>query len=168
MVAAITTDDAPVVLVNGDTFYEHFGKHAPGLQKTKFKAVLTATAAAALSYAKHGFDTVLEFVVAPRFFSKLESMARTRGVTVCLIVLLPSKEQCASRAAARKEFAIADYSQFDEFYAKYGDAPAANVLRVQADWDVDAIVAKVRDGLGRGDYVLHKLAAEAVEPEDNL
>jgi len=154
LVAATTSAEAPVLLVHGDSFWGHFGDHAHGNMKVKFRAVMMACSAAAMSYAMAGFDTVLDFVVSPLFFTTLASMARKRSVAVSVVLLLPPKELCAARAAAREEFAIDDYSGWEDFYNKFAAAPTAHILRVTADMDADSIVARVREGLARGDFEL--------------
>jgi len=148
----------PIVLVEGDGFWKHWvlpeASERPNAEdrQKRFKAVVLAATAAALAYAACGFDAVLDFSIPPGYLPTLVKMAASRSVALSYVVLLPAKQLCAARAAARSEGKIEDYSSLDTFYDRFAEAPAANIVVVEPDVTVDAMLVKLRKGLLEGAF----------------
>ena len=106
-------------LVEGDTFWKHFSTSCTAPIGVRFKALVTAAIAAAMSYAMHGIDTILDFSVPPWMMDSATKMAKARGVKLAYIILLPNKIVCASRVAARQGLAVEDYSKWAEFHDEF-------------------------------------------------
>lgn len=112
----IACSPGPIACIEGDTFWSFIAKGAPShrLEK-KFKMTMTAMTAAAVPYALYGYEVILDFSIPPWFLDTALRIAGTRDVPLDYVVLCPSEEVCAARAAARNEGAIPDYRPIMSF-----------------------------------------------------
>ncbi|HEY6333948.1 MAG TPA: hypothetical protein VI756_31820 [Blastocatellia bacterium] len=104
----------PTAYIEGDVFWSFFVKEKPVPRNEGFRLIMRAMTASAIAYARDGYETVLDFSMPPGFLGR--AFHRFGSIPVHYIVLRPSKETCASRAAARPLGKIQDYSEYNFFY----------------------------------------------------
>ena len=152
-----------VAYVEGDTFWAHLPGgtgtlDAPLPPPTRFRAVMTAMAAAALSYALFDVDVVLDFSVPPWFLDKVRDMAAKRGVPLAFVVLLPPKAACAARVSARAKGAVADYdAHFGSLYADFASPDPLvpqHVVPLDSAISASDVAAALAERLARGEFVV--------------
>lgn len=138
--------------IEGDTFWNIIVR--PMASQLPFKALamtMRAMISAARQYDRDGYDVIVDFTVPASY---LDAVGRLlRGATFNYVVLRPSLETCAARAAARKRGKIADYGRYRDFYFDFetekrltidnellGPAEAAKVIRAGLSSGTFAIV----------------------------
>jgi hypothetical protein len=83
---------------------------------------MASMTAAALPYALSGYDVILDFSIPPWFLPTAFKMTNRREVPLDYVVLMPGESECASRAAARTEGQITDYSRYHDLYLSFNEA----------------------------------------------
>lgn len=63
-----------------------------------------------------------DFSIPPWFLQTARKIVEKRNIPLEYVVLRPSKEICAQRAASRTEGTIADYSSYYDFYSDFDEA----------------------------------------------
>jgi hypothetical protein len=111
---------------------------------------MRAMLSAATAYAAGGYDVLLDFSIPPGFLDTARKVAMFKDVHLDYIVLRPSKEICASRAASRAEGTITDYARYADLYDLFAEADANSICDDLGD--PAAIAARVRDGVASGMY----------------
>ena len=139
----------PTAYIEGDVFWSFFvkGKEAP--RNEAFRLIMRAMTASAISYARDGYETVLDFSMTPGFLEK--AFHRFGSIPVHYIVLRPSLEVCATRAAARPSGKIKDYTQYSDFYQMF--SVPEKYLVDDGTCDAVTIAARVREGIDRGRFL---------------
>ena len=144
----------PTVLIEGDKFWTFFvkGPSDPGKPKI-FRTLLWSVIAAAMPCARAGYETIIDFSIPYWFIDPLRK--RFPDVDYDYVVIRPSLDVCAARAAGRSEGAVADYSVYHDFYADF-DVPKPNLV---ADDTADpaTLAALIREGLADGRFRLPPL-----------
>ena len=147
----VATSPGPTVCIEGDKFWSFFAKGSPDFGRKKiFRTMLWAMAAAAMPCAKAGCETIVDFSIPLWFIDPLR--AKFPEMNFDDVVIRPSQAVCAGRAATRSEGAIADYTQYSEFYADF-DAPKANLVCDDTS-DPATLAARIREGLADGKFRL--------------
>lgn len=147
----------PTAYIEGDSFWAHFQASSPLPPPVRFKALMTAALAAALSYALHDADVLLDFSVPPHFLETALRMAKTRGVPLAFVVLLPSAATCEARTAERPDgkVPVGEYAvRFGALRDAFDATPSRHVVGTRDGETAEAVAVAVRAGLERGDFGL--------------
>jgi chloramphenicol 3-O-phosphotransferase len=146
----VAASNGPVVCIEGDVFWS-FIRHFESVPRRKyFATTVWAMTAAALPYARAGYETIVDFTIPLWLADRLR--AKFSDIEFDLVVLRPALEVCAARAAGRAEGRIEDYTSYHDFYAEF-DAPKPNVVADNAA-DAVALAALIREGLSEGRFRL--------------
>lgn len=133
----------PVSYIEGDTFWSFIVKSKSLDRRENFRIILRSMTAAALPFARSGYDVLVDFSIPPEFLKTARVILKE--VPLDYILLRPSQAVCEARAAGRKQGAIVDYAPYRDFYSMFeyadrhiiqdGEASAADVAK------------RVKDGL---------------------
>jgi len=149
--AALTP--GPTVRIEGDDFWFFIVRSGPANTRYRgFQMVMRAMTAAAVEYARDGYEVILDFSIPPWFVDKLKPLADRAGVTLSFVVVRPSLAVCEARAAARPEGTIADYGPYRELYNDF-DAFAADTLSDDAA-DAATMARRIRAGVDAGAFLV--------------
>jgi chloramphenicol 3-O-phosphotransferase len=149
----IALSPAPVAYIEGDTFWGFIAKKAPGRGiHYDFKMIMSAMTAAAVPYALHGYEVIVDFSIPPWFLDNARRIAKRRDVPLDFVVLRPSESVCAARAAHRGEGAIPEYAPYHELYTSFDEAERYTIKDDSSDAAV--VAARIREGLEAGQFRL--------------
>ena len=138
--------EAPAAWVEGDRFWSFLVKPAPE-RRANFQTIMRAMFRASAAIAAEGYQVILDFSMPPAFLQR--AAARVAETPIHFVVLRPSLEICAARAAGRAEGAIADYGPYGgDFYAMF-DAPERHIIRNDETPAAD-VARTIAEGLGGG------------------
>jgi predicted kinase len=85
-------------------------------------AIMQIVAAAAAGYANAGYFTIVDGIIAPRwFFRPLRDALRTVGLTVAYAVLRAPLAVCAARAASRDASRLTDHAVLEHLWNEFVD-----------------------------------------------
>ncbi len=141
---------APVSYIEGDTFWSFVAKaHSPDRREV-FRVIMRAMTAAAVPFARSGYEVILDFSIPPQFLETARKILKE--VPLNYIVLRPSLAICETRAAARSEGRIANYESHREFYALFEDASRYVVCDDEAD--ACSLAQRIRQGLSEGSFAV--------------
>jgi|ERR1700733_4911561 predicted kinase len=141
---------APVASIEGDRFWFFIAKGGGQPRKKNFKMVMTAMMASALPYALYGYEVIVDFSIPPWFLKTAVKIAKSKEVPLDYVVLRPSEEVCAQRAAARAEGTIADYGPYRDLYASFDEAER---FTIRDDFgEARPVAARIREGLDAGKF----------------
>ena len=142
---------APVSYIEGDEFWSFVPKPHSRDRREVFRIIMRSMTAAALPFARSGYQVILDFSVPPQF---LETMGKIlKDVPLHYIVLRPSLAVCEARAAQRSEGRIRDYTSYREFYALFDDCPQYLVSDDQAD--ASSLAKNIVEDLLAGRFAVH-------------
>jgi hypothetical protein len=149
----IKSSTEPFVYIEGDKFWLFFvkGFENRGLV-SNFKTVMSSIIAAAVPYAYSGYEVIVDFSIPPWFLGTAKKIVSVRNVPLNYVVVRPTEEVCAMRAAGRKEGAIADYSRYHELYLSFDEA--ANYTIRNDSSSPEEIAQKIRKGLIEGKFLV--------------
>jgi len=139
--ALADTAPPPAAFVEGDDFWFMLVK-PDRPRHANFPIVMRAMFRAAAAMAAGGYEAILDFSMPPAF---LKAAAVRVDDPVHLVVLKPTLEVCAARAANRAEGVIADYAPYRELYEMF-DAEARHVIQ-NDDAPAADVAAAIREGL---------------------
>ncbi|MGE3142692.1 MAG: AAA family ATPase [Hyphomonadaceae bacterium] len=121
---------APRVLhLNGDVFSHLIKKgrvKAPPLTPEAGEALaaqnavlMAAMADMAARFAAAHYEVILDFEITPDDLAVFKTAGAAQTLTLAYVVLRPNEQECARRAARRKEEPILNYDLFKPAYEKY-------------------------------------------------
>jgi adenylate kinase family enzyme len=143
----------PTAYIEGDTFWSFIAKGAADPRNLKnFKMIMTSMTAAAVPYALYGNEVVLDFSIPPWFLDTARAVVKVKDVPLDFVVLRPSMEVCAARAAGRSEGAIADYAPYRDLYMSFNEAEHHIIQDDKSD--AATVASRIRDGLDGGKFRL--------------
>ena len=143
----------PMACIEGDKFWSFFAKDWKNMAENRnFITLMTSATAASLSYARAGYETVLDFSVPPWFLPTVYKIVNGRGLSLHYVVLFPSRQICAQRAATRAEGALGDYTHYDDFYDTFQTAGA--YLISDDLCSAAETAARIREGLDKGSFLV--------------
>jgi hypothetical protein len=151
-----------VVYMEGDTFWSFIAKGGEdrGVHRN-FRTIMSSMMAAAVPYAAADYEVVLDFSVPPWFIETALRIAAMRDVPLDYVVLRPSYEVCAVRAAERADGAIAIYEAYRDLYASFDEVAERHI--VSDDIGSPAVIAKrIRKQLDDGAF---RIASNKLERE---
>lgn len=138
----------PISYIEGDTFWSFIAKTERRSRREDFPVIMRAMTAAALPFARSGFDVLLDFSISPEFLPTARKILKE--VPLDYVVLRPSVAVCEARAAGRSEGKIADYAAYREFYLLFDGAKRYTICDDAADAAV--LAARIREGLNAGKF----------------
>lgn len=139
---------SPVAYIEGDRFWSFFAKSQGGPTHQSFVTIMVSMTAAAVPFASSGSRVVLDFSMPPWFLPTAKRVAAVRDIPIDYVVLRPSMDICADRAATRIEGRIADYARHRDLYASFDDVERHTL----SDGDASAAetAASIVAGLNEG------------------
>jgi len=140
----------PVSYIEGDTFWSFIVKPHSGDRREVFQVIMRAMTAAAIPFARSGYEVLIDFSIPPHFLGTARKILKE--VPLNYIVLRPSLPVCEVRAATRSEGRIANYAKHHEFYALF-EAPS-NHLVCDDEADAGTVARRIHEGLGKGEFAV--------------
>lgn len=134
--------------IEGDTFWSFIAKTEKRDHRENFPVIMRAMTAAALPFARSGFDVLLDFSIPPQFLPTARKILKE--VDLDFVVLRPSLAVCEARAAGRSEGKIADYTAYREFYLLFDGAERYTICDDRAD--AMLLAMRIREGLTAGKF----------------
>jgi len=145
----IACSPGPLSYIEGDRFWPFTAKRAEEeTSKESFTLVMSAMIAAAIPYARRGYGVILDFSIPPWFLDTVHKIIAGRDISLDYVVLRPSQDVCAVRAANRKEGAMPDYTLYHKLYSSFDEAEHYMISDDISDASV--IAMRIREGLDKG------------------
>jgi len=142
--ALVARASVPTIWIEGDDFWNFSARGVNLFSRLKnFELMIRSMFAAALPWAKGGYQVVLDFSIPPDSVPTLQSMAIGRNIPVDFVLLRPSLEECARRAANREEGVVTDYTEYEYFYEQF--SPKGLACLQADDASPDQVAEKVED-----------------------
>ena len=137
---------APLSYIEGDTFWSFITKAGDHELRDNFPVLVRSMTAAAIPFARSGFRVVIDFSIPPAFVDTARKILKE--VPFDFVLLRPSFEVCAQRAASRKEGAITDHEMMKNFYTRFEEGRVEAVC--DDDADPDSLARRIAEGLKQG------------------
>ena len=145
----VASSPGPVAYIEGDKFWFFIAKGGEMMEPGRnFKMIMTSMTSASLSYARAGYEVILDFSVPPWFLDTIVKIVNARNIALDYVVLRPSEKVCAARAAARGEGAIADYTPYRDLYTSFDKAARYTISDDESDAAV--VATHIREGINEG------------------
>ncbi len=138
----------PWAYLEGDTFWSFIAKAEKRSRRENFQVIMRSMTAAAVPFARSGFDVLLDFSIPPDFLPTARKILKE--IPLDFVLLRPSIELCARRAAERPEGKIDDYAPYRSFYALFENTSTATIS--DGDATAETLAARLRDGLAAGQF----------------
>jgi hypothetical protein len=137
---------SPLISIEGDRFWRFFARRKEGDRREDFRLLMRSMTAAAVPFAKEGYDVLLDFSVPPPFLKTARAILK--DIPLAYVLLRPSLAVCAARASERAEGKIADYNK--EFYQRFEDLDPHAI----ADDNMDArsLATTILEGIEQGRF----------------
>lgn len=104
--------------IEGDLFWPFIAKESKRQTPlARFTMTMRAMLSAAYHYHRDDYDVIVDFSIPVGYLPAVKKLLR--GEPFHYVVVRPSVDVCAARAASRTEGAIADYSRYRDFYAEF-------------------------------------------------
>jgi chloramphenicol 3-O-phosphotransferase len=142
----------PVANVEGDAFWPFFAPGANVEPHARFLSAMRAMSVTAISLARDGYNTILDFSIPPRSLEVVRARLKGTNVPLHYVVLLPSIEVCAKRSEQRTAGAIAYTPQLRGFYESFITEEFAAIE--DDDASVALLATRVRQGWAQGRFRL--------------
>jgi chloramphenicol 3-O-phosphotransferase len=145
----VTRLAGPAALVEGDAFWCFLPQPASPAERRQHLPVLVhSMTVACVPLARSGFNVLLDFSIPPQFIETARGILKETSLD--FVVLRPSIDVCAARAASRVRGAVADYAPYEELYAAFDGLEAHRVD--DGDVPVETVAKRVHDGLAAGRF----------------
>lgn len=139
---------APLSYIEGDTFWSFINKPGEHGAHDSFPVLVRSMTAAALPLARSGFRVLIDFSIPPTFVDTARKILKE--VPFDFVLLRPSFEVCAQRAASRKEGAITDTGMLKTFYSRFEAGTIEPICDDEAD--VKTLARRIAEGLNEGRF----------------
>jgi len=139
---------APLSYIEGDTFWSFINKGGEKAVHENFPVLVRSMTAAAIPFARSGFRVVIDFSIPPTFVDGARKILKE--VPFDFVLLRPSFEVCAERAASRKEGAMRDREVLKNFYARFEEGTVEPICDDNAD--PQTLARRIADGLDQGRF----------------
>jgi chloramphenicol 3-O-phosphotransferase len=136
----------PLVYIEGDKFWLFLAKRKEGDRREDFRILMRSMTAAAVPFARSGYEVLLDFSVPPAFLRT--AVAILKEVPIDFVLLRPSLAVCESRSLGRQEGKIANYDR--GFYSLFDGADRHCVTDDEAD--AKSLAHRVLSGLRAGQF----------------
>lgn len=133
----------PLSYIEGDKFWFFIAKSKSSDPRENFRIILRSMTAAALPFARSGYDVLLDFSIPPEFLKTARVILKE--VPLEYVLLRPSQAICQKRAASRKAGTIDDYEAYRDFYAMFTYADPHVIADDEAG--ADALARRILRGL---------------------
>ena len=152
----IRLSPAPLAYLEGDKFWPFIAKAATDQDpRERFRIIMRAMAAAALPFARAGYHTIVDFTFPPAFLTRARAQRdKASDTELHWIVLRPSEDVCAARAAAPSPGAISLERYANEFHEMYKWFDGEKPQHVIQDdhGDAETLAARILDDLHAGKF----------------
>ncbi|AUX40492.1 hypothetical protein SOCE26_018930 [Sorangium cellulosum] len=154
---AETSDAATAVHLHTDDFYAYIRKGfiLPWRMESRAQnlVVMDALAAAAATYARGGFEVVVDGIVGPWFLAPWQALRD--HLALHFVVLRPDESTTVARATARGEGALTDPDPVRTMWRQFADlGPFERHVIDTTSHAVDETLEAVRAGLAGGRFQL--------------
>lgn len=139
---------APLSYIEGDTFWSFIKKDGERGLHDNFPVLVRSMTAAAVPFARSGFRVLIDFSIPPTFVDTARKILKE--VTFDFVLLRPSFQVCAERAASRQEGAITNHVMLKNFYARFEEGTVEPICDDQAD--PESLARQIADGLNQGRF----------------
>ena len=139
---------APLSYIEGDTFWSFIRKDGERGLRDNFPVLVRSMTAAAIPFARSGFRVLIDFSIPPSFVETAPKILKE--VPFDFVLLRPSFEVCAQRAASRQEGAITDHEMLKNFYARFEEGTVEPICDDHAD--PESLARRIADGLNQGRF----------------
>jgi len=136
----------PVTYIEGDTFWSFVAIAEGRSRREHFRVIMRAMTAAALPFARSGYEVVVDFSIPPDFLDTARKILK--DVLLDYVVLRPSLAVCETRALARVEGSILDYASYHDFYALFEESAHYAVCDDHAD--AASLARRIHEDLSGG------------------
>jgi chloramphenicol 3-O-phosphotransferase len=137
---------APLSYIEGDTFWSFISKDGERGLQDNFPVLVRSMTAAAVPFARSGFRVLIDFSIPPTFVDTARKILKE--VPFDFVLLRPSFEVCAKRAASRKEGPIRDRKRLKNFYALFEEGTVEAICDDTAD--PESLASRIAEGLNQG------------------
>lgn len=141
---------APLSYIEGDTFWSFISKAGDRGLRDNFPVLVRSMTAAAAPFARSGFKVLIDFSIPPTYVDSARKILK--DVPFDFVLLRPSIETCAKRAASRQEGAINDYGNLKGFYSCFEEGTVEPIC--DDETDPDTLARRIADGLAKGRFRL--------------
>jgi gluconate kinase len=138
----------PLSYIEGDTFWSFIKKEGERGPRENFPMLVRSMTAAAIPFARSGFRVLIDFSIPPTFVDTARKILKE--VPFDFVLLRPSFEVCAERAASRQEGSITDYVMLKDFYARFEEGAVEPICDDHAD--PESLARRIADGLNQGHF----------------
>ena len=138
----------PLSYIEGDTFWSFIRNGGDRGLREIFPVLVRSMTAAAIPFARSGFQVLIDFSIPPTYVDTARKILKE--VPFDFVLLRPSLQVCAQRAASRKEGAIADFDRLKNFYARFEEGTIEPICDDTAD--ADSLARQIADGLTQGRF----------------
>ncbi len=152
----VATAPGPLAYIEGDMFWRFIAHSRPAKspheeRMQNARVVVQAMVASALRFARGGYDTILDFSLAPWVWKTI--FKKLGDTPVDLVVVCPSEAVCAQRAAQRTGGAILDYAPYRELHGAFAKLGPLERCAFRSDTaSANELAAEIRAGLADGRY----------------
>jgi len=112
--------------------------------------ITRAMTAAAIPFARSGYEVLIDFSIPPQFLGTARKIVK--DLPLNYVVIRPSLSICEIRAASRVEGRIIDYASYRDFYGLFEASPIPAVCDNEAD--AGTVAMRIYEGLGAGKFVV--------------
>jgi predicted ABC-type ATPase len=144
----ICLNKGTLVYIEGDDFWKFMVNDGGRPVHKNFRATMSAMIGASIGYARNDYEVLLDFSIPPWYIIKAAEKLKQRKIALNYVVLLPTIDICATRAANREYGAIEYNERFIKFYESFGELQQYIVEENEAD--AKAIAERVKRGLDVG------------------
>lgn len=113
-----------------------------------FPVLVRSMTAAAIPFARADYLVLIDFSIPPSFVETARKILKE--VPFDFVLLRPSLDVCAKRAASRQEGAIKDYEMLKNFYARFEEGTVEPICDDNAD--AESLARLIAEGLNRGRF----------------
>jgi adenylylsulfate kinase-like enzyme len=136
----------PVSYIEGDKFWSFVAVGEGRSRREHFRVIMRAMTAAAVPFARSGYEVVIDFSIPPDFLDTARKILKEAPVDY--VVVRPSLAVCEARALARVEGRILNYSVYRDLYALFEEPARYAVCDDHAD--ALSLARRIREGLTAG------------------
>jgi chloramphenicol 3-O-phosphotransferase len=137
------------VYIEGDEFWKFIREDGGKKGFDNFKATMSAMLLSSIAYARNGYEVLLDFSIPPWYMNKASELVKKRNIPLNYVVVRPSMEICAQRAATRQHGAIPEYlEQHVRLYESFNEVEQYIIDENEAS--AKAIAQRIKRGLDVG------------------
>ncbi len=145
----ICLNKGAMIYIEGDSFWKYIVESGKKSGFENFKATMSAMLAASIAYARNGFEVLLDFSIPPWYINKAAESVKKRKILLNYVVVRPSMEICAQRAATRVHGVIPEYLEpHIKLYESFDELQQFIIEENEAD--AKAIAERIKRGLDVG------------------